>query len=84
MPKINPALEQQFKQAPDQAFDLIVRTLGDVTPHLDWFAGAGFTVKQQFRMSPGVAVSGLGRAALALLEQPWVVSIEADAPVRAI
>lgn len=84
MTKINAALEQQFKQAPDQAFDLIVRTSGDVRPHLDWLAGAGFKVKQQFRISPGVAVTGPGRAALALLEQPWVVSVEADAPVRAI
>lgn len=83
MPKINPALEQQFKQAPEQVFDLIVRTFGDVTPYLDWFAEAGFTVKQQFRISPGVAVFGSGRAAQALLEEPWVVSIEADAPIQA-
>ena len=82
MTKINPALEQQFKQTPDQAFDLIVRTLGDVRPYLDWFAEAGFTVKQQFRLTPGVAINGSGRACLALLLQPWVVSIEPDDPVQ--
>ncbi len=84
MVKIDPALEQQFNQTPDQAFDLIVRTSGEVTPHMDWLAEAGFTVKQRFRLSPGVAINGSGRAALALLLQPWVVSIEPDAPVQAI
>ncbi len=84
MAKIDPTLEQQLKQSPDQAFDLIVRTSGDVTPHLDWFIEAGCTVKQRFRLSPGVAINGPGRAALALLLQPWVVSIEPDDPVQAI
>jgi hypothetical protein len=39
-------------------------------------------VKQQFKLSPGVAVSGSGRDALKLLDQSWVVSVELDAPVQ--
>jgi hypothetical protein len=84
MPKISPMLERQLREAPDESVDLIVRTDGDASPHLEWLASAGLRVKQQFRLSPGVAVSGGGRAALKLLAQPWVLSIEADKPVRAI
>ncbi len=81
MAKISPELVQQLKAKPEQMVDLIVRTDGDATPHLAWFASAGLQVRQQFRLSPGVAVSCSGRAALKLLEQTWVISVEPDAPV---
>ena len=82
MAKISQELEQQLKAMPSRSVDLIVRTAGDATPHLDWFASAGLQVKQQFRLSPGVALSGPGQAALKLLDQAWVVSVELDAPVK--
>ncbi|MBN1995122.1 MAG: hypothetical protein JW953_20695 [Anaerolineae bacterium] len=82
MSKISPELEQQLKAMPNRTVDLIVRTAGEATPHLEWLTAAGFQVKQQFRLSPGVAVSGSGQAALKLLTQSWVVSIELDAPVK--
>ena len=84
MSKINPAFERQLKESPEQMVDLIVRTNGDVTPYLAWLDAAGLQVKQQFRLSPGVAVSASGGDALKLLTQPWVVSIEPDAPVQAV
>lgn len=84
MPKISPELEQQLETMPNRTVDLIVCTDGDVTPHLEWLASAGLQVKQQFRLSPGVAVSGSGRDALKLLDQSWVVSVELDAPVKAM
>jgi len=82
MPKISPELAQQLKASPSQTFDLIIRTSSDATPHLKWLASAGLQVRQQFRLSPGVAVSGPGRDALKLLNQTWVVSVEVDAPVK--
>ncbi len=81
MAKINAELEQQLRTVPDQTVDLIVRTNGDVTPHLEWLASAGLQVKQQFRLSPGAAVSGSATAALKLLNQDWVKTIELDAPI---
>ena len=84
MAKISPELEQQLKEMPNRTVDLIVRTVGDATPHLDWLASTGLQVKQQFKLSPGVAVSGSGQDALKLVDQTWVVSIELDAPVKAM
>lgn len=82
MAKISAQLEQQLKDMPNRTVDLIIRTDGDATPYLDWLAQAGLQVKRQFKLSPGVAVSGPGRDALKLLTQHWVVSVEPDAPVR--
>lgn len=82
MAKISGELEQQLKTMPDQTVNLIVRTTGDATPHLEWLAAAGLQVTQQFRLTPGVAVSGPGSNALSLLDQEWVKSIELDAPVH--
>lgn len=82
MAKISAELEQQLKQMPNRMVDLIVRTAGDASPHLDWLASAGLEVKHHYRLSPGVAVSGSGRDALKLLTQNWVVSIEMDRPVK--
>jgi hypothetical protein len=84
MSKISPELEQQLKAMPNRTVDLIVRTEGDATPHLEWLASAGLQVKQQFRLSPGVAISGSGRDVLKLLDQSWVVSVELDASVKAM
>ncbi len=84
MTKMQVGLEQQLKSTPQQSVNLIVRIHGDATPYLDWLASAGLQVKQQFKLSPGVAVSGLGANALKLLDQDWVKSIELDAPVSSI
>jgi hypothetical protein len=81
MVKISPELAQQLRANPADSVDLIVRTRGDVTSRLDWLQNAGLQVKQQFRLAPGVAVRGSGQAALQLLNQDWVLSVEPDAPV---
>lgn len=81
MAKIDRELEQQLRASPEETVDLIVRTRGDATPHLTWLASAGLRVKQQFKLTPGVAVSGSGQDALQLLSQDWVLSVELDAPV---
>jgi len=81
MAKIDPELEQQLRTNPDDEVDLIVRTKGDASPHLSWLASAGLRVKQQFKLTPGLALSCSGQDALQLLNQDWVLSVELDAPV---
>ena len=81
MAKISPELEQELKTRPTDTVDLIVRTRGDATPHLEWLAAAGLQVTQQFKLVPGVAISGSGQDALKLLTQDWVLSVETDQPV---
>ncbi len=82
MAKISSALEHQLKNMPNRSVDLIVRTTEEVEPHLEWTKSVGLEVSQVFRLSPGMAVSGPGQAALKLLDQSWVVSVELDAQVK--
>ena len=84
MAKMNTELEQRLKSMPNNMVDLIVRTHGDATPHLEWLASEGFQVKQQYKLTPGVAVSCPGADALKLLDQDWVMSVEEDAEVKAM
>ncbi|MCB0191240.1 MAG: hypothetical protein KDJ65_04780 [Anaerolineae bacterium] len=78
MAKINAELQQQIKSLSSKTFDLIVRTDGDATPYLDWCREEEIEIKQQFRLSPGLAVTCSGEAALKLLDQAWVKSVELD------
>ena len=82
MAKISSALKHQLKNMPNRSVDLIVRTTGEVEPHLEWAKSVGLEVNQVFRLSPGMAVSGPGQAALKLLDQSWVASVELDAQVK--
>ncbi|MCB0181152.1 MAG: hypothetical protein KDI62_23205 [Anaerolineae bacterium] len=82
MAKINAELEQQIRSMPDQLFNLIVRTYGDAAPHLEWCREVDVAIKQQFRLSPALAVTCSGAVAVLLLEQEWVKSIELDQTVR--
>lgn len=82
MTKINETLKQTFARQPEQTFQLIIRISHDSSSHLAWLKSEGFTVRQQFRLSPGVALSCSGAQAMKLLAQDWVISIDADGPVR--
>ena len=84
MANISVELEQRLRSMPSNRVDLIVRANQDVTPHLDWLAAAGFEVRHQYKLSPGVAVSATGADALQLLDQAWVNSIELDDVVKAL
>ena len=82
MAKMSTELEKRLKSMPNRMVDLIVRTHGDASPHLEWLASEGLQVKQQYKLTPGVAVSCTGADALKLLNQDWVMSVEEDAEVR--
>lgn len=83
MAKISTELEAQIKSAPQETFNLIVKTTGDPAPHANWLTAQGMQVTRQFRLTPGVAVTCSGAEAQSLLEQDWVVSVELDQPVSA-
>ena len=81
MDKIDSALRQELAADPEQSVALIVRTDGDPTPNLSRLAELGLQVGHQFRLVPGVSVTGSAGAALLLLKEEWVVKIEEDRPV---
>lgn len=81
MVKIDRALNQKLAADPEQWVALIVRTHSDPTPHLTRLAELGLQVGHQFRLVPGVSVTGSAAAALLLLEEKWVSKIEEDRPV---
>lgn len=80
---IDTELEQQLKAMPNRMVDLIVRTQGDATPHLGWLASNNVKVRQQYKLTPGIAITSTGADALKLLGQDWVKSIEEDGAVKA-
>ena len=82
MEKIDSALRQRLTADPEKSMALIVRTDGDPTPHLSRLAELGFQVGHQFRLVPGVSVTGSAAAALSLLEEEWVIKVEEDRPVK--
>jgi hypothetical protein len=81
MTKLDRRLRQQLAAAPDQTVSLIVRTDGDPAPHLARLRELGMKVKRQFKLLPGVSVTGRAAAALSLPDETWILKIEEDRPV---
>jgi hypothetical protein len=81
MDKIDSVLRQKLAADSEQSVALIVRTDGDPSPHLPRLAELGLQVGHQFRLVPGVSVTGSAGAALLLIEEEWVIKIEEDQPV---
>ncbi len=82
MGKMDNALRRTLAADPNRPVALIVRTAGDPTPHLPRLAELGLQVGHQFRLVPGVSVTGRAAAALALLNEDWITTIEEDRPVK--
>jgi len=81
MDKIDQALRQKLAADPERSVALIIRTDGDPAPHLQRLAELGLKVEHQFRLVPGVSVTGRAAAALLLLDETWILKIEEDRPV---
>ncbi len=82
MGKIDKELHQKLAADPERSVALIIRTNGDPTPHLPRLAQLGLQVGHQFKLVPGVSVAGRAAAALSLLNETWILSIEEDRPVK--
>ena len=83
MGKISAALAGRLASTPHQPMDLIVRTEGDPALLAARLEEMGFSVRHQFRLLPGLAVTGPAGRVPTLLDQDWIVTIEEDRPVAA-
>ncbi|HIC88793.1 MAG TPA: hypothetical protein EYP04_05265 [Anaerolineae bacterium] len=80
--KLDPELRASLQQSPDATFALIVRVRGPADERRTAVERAGMHVRRVFRLVPGLAVQGTGKAVLALAEEPWVIRIEPDREVH--
>ena len=80
MATIEPGLLERMKAQPQERLRLIVRVV-DVAAAAAQLEQRGFAVGRRFRLVPAVAVSGSAAAALTLLNEPWVESVEIDGQV---
>jgi len=81
MDKIEQVLQTQLEKCPEERVRLIVRITGDVSQAIVRLAELGVTVRRSFTLIKAVAVSCSGSTALALLQEPWVQTIEEDRQV---
>jgi hypothetical protein len=81
--KLPTTLYQQMERAPQEKFDLILRVTQASDPIQKAIEQAGCTVRYRLTLVPSFAVTAPGRAVLALLDHPWLLSVEPDQPVKA-
>lgn len=80
--RIAPQLLQRLQTDPQTRFALILRVKGvpaDLTGEL---TARGAQVRHTFTLVPAIAVTISGRDCLALLNLPWLQSVEEDREVR--
>ncbi len=82
MPNIAPNLKSKLQTHPDAKVNLIIRTKDDPQSHFAEIQKNGLTVRRTFSLISAVAVEGTASASLALVDQPWVLSVEEDKPVH--
>jgi len=82
MAKIDPELRRRLQAKPDAHIHAIIRTQRDPAQAAISAGQRGVTVRRQFTLVPGLAVTGPASALLSLLDEPWVASIEEDREVH--
>ena len=71
MDKIESSLQEKLAADPEQSVALIIRTDGDPTPHLPRVAELGLQVGHQFKLVPGVSVTGPAHRLQSSLSARW-------------
>ncbi len=84
MPKADERLIRQLEQSPAGEFHLILRVSGDVEDVAEKLRATPIEVRHALRLIGAVAVRAQGKEALRLLDEPWLVRMEEDRPVRAL
>ncbi len=84
MAKIASEFLQVLKSSPKETFSVIVRSVGNLQANAVKLANSGLAITQTFSLIPGFAVTGPASNIIALLDEPWVISIEADEPVHTL
>lgn len=82
MPTIDLELKKQLEQNPDAVVHLIVRLKDSPNIYLDEIKARGLTVRYTYSLISAVAIQGTASACLTLVNEPWVLAIEADRTVH--
>ncbi len=79
--KIKPEFEAKLRADPAAPVAVIVTTGGSPGEFVSRAEAIGLEVHRQYRLRHMLALRGPANAALALLDEPWVLSVEEDQPV---
>jgi hypothetical protein len=82
MAKIDPEFLQILKSRPKETYSVIIRSVGNSQANAAKLANSGLAITQTFSLIPGFAITGPASDIITLLDEPWVISIEADEPVH--
>lgn len=82
MPTIDSELRAHLEQNPDAVVHLIVRLKDSPSIHLDEIKARGLTVRYTYSLISAVAIQGAAATCLTLVNEPWVLAIEADRTVH--
>jgi hypothetical protein len=80
--QVSPDLLQVLQEQPQAEIAVIVHFDGDPKEYAPEIERLGMSVTRTFRLTHTAAARGLARDVLSLLDQPWVVRIEADQTMR--
>jgi hypothetical protein len=80
--QVSPDLLQVLHEQPQAEIAVIVHLDGDPKEYVSAIEQLGMSVTRTFRLTHTAAARGLARDVLALLDQPWVVRVEADQTIR--
>ena len=83
MKNIERAFLARLRSCPQDNVRLIVRATGDMSQAATRLAELGATMLQAFNLTRSVSISCSAETALALANEPWVLSIEEDRKVFA-
>lgn len=79
--KIKAEFEKRLRADPLAQVAVIVTTAGPPGEFVPRAEAIGLEVHRQYKLRHMLALRGLANAVLALLEEPWVLSVEEDQPV---
>lgn len=79
--KMKAEFEAKLRATPSAQVAVIVTTDGSPGEFTSRAEAMGLQVHRQFRLRRMLALRGPANAVLALLDEPWVLSVEEDQPV---
>jgi hypothetical protein len=83
MPKVDPALRQEWKDDTRRTFSLVLKVTGDVAERKETLEEMGCHVGHAYRLTNSVSVRCTGATALSLTRRPWITRVERDSIMRA-
>ncbi len=84
MPKVDPGLRQEWKDAERKQFSLVVRVTDDLDTRSETLSDLGCQVKRAFRLTNSISLRCTGATALTLTRRPWITRVERDSIVKAL